>query len=169
MRLVDSHLRLGRRSGLVLLIAALGVGALGLGGCRAVQDNLTGVEINPDLAAWGQPNECVRACIMDWSEDLRAEVRVHIENKQACLDFAGDGQLAAMRLSLDEVEGLLHLTDEELLDREIVADQSLTDPPEFAECIRRENDRFRAAFEALKADRESCIEDCNYESGGGGR
>ena len=81
MRLAHRFPRLRRGTQILAFFALLGLTAVGLSQCKAVQDNLTGVSAS--LAKNG-PGNCISACAKQYADLNRAEAELHATNVQAC-------------------------------------------------------------------------------------
>lgn len=81
MRLAHRFPRLRRGASLLAFFALLGLTAVGLSQCKAVQDNLTGVSAS--LARSG-PGNCVSACAKAYADSNRVETELHVANVASC-------------------------------------------------------------------------------------
>jgi hypothetical protein len=81
MRLANRVPRLRRGVSFLVFFALLGLTAVGLSQCKAVQDNLTGVSAR---LAKGGPGNCISACAKAYADSNRAESSVHLENVNSC-------------------------------------------------------------------------------------
>jgi len=96
MRLAHRFPRLRRGASFLALFALLGLTAVGLSQCRAVQDNLTGVSAG--LARSG-PGNCISQCAKAYADSNRVETELHVENVHAC---GGDPVCEALELARHE-------------------------------------------------------------------
>jgi hypothetical protein len=103
MRLARRFPRLRRGASVLAFVALLGLTAVGLSQCRAVQDNLTGV--SADLARSG-PGNCISQCAKQYADLNRAESELHAQNMLAC---AGDPVCEALEVArhTEAVQGLI--------------------------------------------------------------
>lgn len=96
MRLANRHPRLRRGASLLAFCALLGITAVSLSQCRAVEDNLTGVRAG---LAKGGPGSCISACAKAYADSNRAESSIHVANVQAC---GGDPVCEALEVARHE-------------------------------------------------------------------